>query len=113
MDTTFIGINCDVGLWEERCRACRDCLLTTTGGLCPVSLCPKGMVNGPCGGTRQGKCETDPQRDCVWTLIHQRLAGLDRLENLAPIIAPRDHGGHNLPGRQVHEAYLRRYSAHE
>ncbi|MBI5522352.1 MAG: methylenetetrahydrofolate reductase C-terminal domain-containing protein [Desulfarculus sp.] len=113
VDTTFIGINRDVGLWEERCRACRACVLTTTGGICPVSLCPKGMLNGPCGGTRQGKCETDPERDCAWSLIYERLAGLDRLENLSAIVAPRDHGARSQPGRQVHPAYLRRYSAHE
>jgi hypothetical protein len=113
VDTTFIGVNRDVGLWEERCRACRDCLLTTTGGICPVSLCPKGMLNGPCGGTRQGKCETDPERDCAWTLIYERLAGLDRLDNLSPIVGPRDNGARSQPGRQVHPAYQRRYSAHE
>lgn len=112
VDTTFIGINRDVGVWEERCRSCRSCLLTVTGGVCPVSLCPKGMLNGPCGGTRDGKCETDPARDCAWTLIWQRLAGLDRLENLAPTLPPRDHGLNALPGGQVHPAYQRRYSAH-
>ncbi|MFH1033469.1 MAG: methylenetetrahydrofolate reductase C-terminal domain-containing protein [Pseudomonadota bacterium] len=113
VDTTFIGINRDVGLWEERCRACQDCVLSITGGICPVSLCPKGMLNGPCGGTRQGKCETDPQRDCAWTLIYERLAGTDRLENLSPIVGYRDHGSKGQPGRQVHAAYQRRYSAHE
>ncbi len=113
VDTTFIGINRDVGLWEERCRACQDCLLSLTGGICPVTLCPKGMVNGPCGGTNQGKCETDPQRDCAWTLIYQRLDGLGRLDNLNPIQGPRDNGSRNQPGRQVHPAYLRRYSAHD
>ncbi len=113
VDTTFIGINRDVGVWEERCRACRACLLSVTGGICPVALCPKGMLNGPCGGTRDGRCEADPQRDCAWTLIHQRLADTGRLENLRPIQPPRDHGLAAQPGRQVHPAYERRYSAHE
>lgn len=112
VNTTFIGVNQDVGVWEERCRACQDCMLTTTGGICPLTLCPKGMQNGPCGGTQDGHCETDPQRDCAWSLIYERLSQTGRLDNLRPLVAPRDHSRHNLPGRQTHPAYQRRYSPH-
>ncbi|MCB2188450.1 MAG: methylenetetrahydrofolate reductase C-terminal domain-containing protein [Deltaproteobacteria bacterium] len=113
VNTTMIGINRQVGLWEEKCRACRDCLLTLTGGVCPVSLCPKGMLNGPCGGSRDGRCETDPERDCAWTLIWNRLEAAGRLEQLTAVVPPRSHGPAGLPGRQSHPAYLRRYEAHD
>jgi ferredoxin len=113
VDTTFIGVNEDVGVWEERCRACSACLLSLTGGICPVTLCPKGMLNGPCGGTKDGKCETDPQRDCAWTMIYERLEHTGRLDNLTALQPLRDHPRSHLPGRQVHPAYQRRYSAHE
>lgn len=113
VNTTFIGINDDVGVWQEKCRSCRDCVLSLTGGICPVTLCPKGMLNGPCGGTsEEGKCETDPERDCAWALISARLERTGRLGGLQAIVPARDRLG-ALPGKQVHPAYERRYSAHE
>jgi len=113
VNTTFIGINDDVGVWQEKCRSCRDCVLSVTGGICPVTLCPKGMLNGPCGGTdANGKCETDPERDCAWSLINARLEATGRLDNLIEIVPARERRN-VLPGRQVHPAYERRYSAHE
>lgn len=112
VNTTFIGTNQDVGVWEERCRACGNCLLTTTGGICPLTFCPKDMLNGPCGGTMDGRCETDLQRDCVWSLIYERLSCTGRLDNLRFLVAPRDHSSHNLPRYQTHPAYKRRYSPH-
>ena len=113
VDTTMIGVNSSVGIWDQKCRACQNCVLSLTGGYCPMALCPKNQVNGPCGGAREGKCETDPQRDCVWSLIWQRLEGSGRLESLRTIQAPRDNSTHNLPLKQVHPAYQRRYSAHD
>jgi ferredoxin len=110
VDTTFIGVNENVGVWEERCRACAKCLLTITGGICPKALCPKGMLNGPCGGTQDGRCETDPERECAWSLIYARLESTGRLENLVAIQPPREHASQALPGRRVHPAYQRRYS---
>ncbi len=112
VDTTFIGVNDNVGVWEERCRSCQSCLLSTTGGICPVALCPKGMLNGPCGGTADGQCETDPERACAWTLIYERLSRTGRLENLARLVPLRDNARASLPGRRTHPAYQRRYSAH-
>ncbi len=113
VNTTFIGVNEDVGVWDEKCRACRDCVLTLTGGICPVTLCPKGQINGPCGGTLGGKCETDPDKDCAWTLIYDRLERTGRLGNLETIQPARARAVANLPRRQIHAAYQRRYSAHE
>ena len=112
VNTTFIGVNEDVGVWTERCRSCRDCVLSITGGVCPIALCPKGMLNGPCGGAEKGKCETDRERDCAWSVIYRRLENTGRLANLEEVIEARDHRD-LLPGRQVHPAYQRRYSAHE
>jgi ferredoxin len=78
-------------LWVERCSECGDCILNETGGICPVTLCAKGLRNGPCGGTRDdGTCEADPEKDCAWQLIFNRLRALGRLDRLRKIYAPRD-----------------------
>jgi hypothetical protein len=81
------------GVWpgEERCFQCGDCRLADTGGICPYANCPKFLVNGACGGSDKGKCETDPEKDCVWTLIYERLKNLGKLENLRKIRPPRDY----------------------
>ncbi len=111
VNTTFIGVNEDVGVWDEKCRSCRDCVLSVTGGICPVALCPKGLLNGPCGGTADGRCETDPERPCAWSLIYERLELTGRVDNIRSIIPPRAHARSSLPGRQIHVAYQRRYRA--
>jgi ferredoxin len=80
VDTTFIGVNQDVGWYEERCRSCSACVLAWTGGICPVTMCAKGLYNGPCGGTDQGKCEINQDQPCAWFEIYGRLAGQDRLD---------------------------------
>jgi hypothetical protein len=61
------------GLWpaDERCEACGDCSLNYTGGICPVTCCAKGLLNGPCGGAQEGKCEVDPEKDCGWIKIYE------------------------------------------
>ena len=81
------------GLWpsEERCQACGDCALDYTGGICPIAFCAKGLLNGPCGGAQDGKCEVDPEKDCGWQLIYERLEKIGRLENLKKVYKPRDH----------------------
>jgi len=81
------------GLWpsDERCQACGDCALDYTGGICPITFCAKGLLNGPCGGAKDGKCEVDPEKDCGWQLIYERLQKVGRLENFKKIRAPRDH----------------------
>jgi len=81
------------GLWpsDERCQACGDCALDYTGGICPITSCAKELLNGPCGGSQDGKCEIDPEKDCGWFKIYERLEKLGRLENLQKIYSPRDH----------------------
>jgi ferredoxin len=111
VNTTFIGVAEAAGLWTERCRACGDCLLAITGGICPRTLCAKGLENGPCGGMMNGKCEVDKERSCAWVSIYERLAtedGLDRIESMLP---PADYRRRTKPGKVTHLAYLRRYHA--
>jgi ferredoxin len=81
------------GLWpsDERCDACGDCALDYTGGICPITFCAKSLLNGPCGGAQEGKCEVDPEKDCGWQLIYERLEKTGRLENLRKIRSARDH----------------------
>jgi hypothetical protein len=80
VDTTFIGVNQGVGWYEERCRSCSSCVLGMTGGICPVTMCAKGLFNGPCGGTNKGYCEVSKDQPCAWYLIYERLKMQNRLD---------------------------------
>lgn len=91
-DTLFIGMRTkELGEFYEFCRACGDCMLFETGGICPVTRCAKGLLNGPCGGMREGKCEVDPERDCAWLLIYKRLKAQGRLNLFTKFRPPRNH----------------------
>ena len=90
VDTTFIGINQDVGWYEERCRSCSSCVLGITGGICPVTMCAKGLYNGPCGGTNQGSCEINKDQPCAWYMIYERLANQGRLDNILEFTPAQD-----------------------
>lgn len=90
VNTTFIGVNKDVGWYEERCRGCGNCVLDKTAGICPVTMCAKGLFNGPCGGTNQGSCEINKDQPCAWFMIYERLAKQNRLENITSIFPPAD-----------------------
>jgi ferredoxin len=109
LNTTFIGVAEAAGLWTERCRACGDCVLSLTGGICPRTRCTKGLNNGPCGGMREGMCEIDPERPCAWVLIYDRLAREGRLPQIERVLPPTDFGRQTQPGKVTHPAYLRRY----
>lgn len=88
VNTCFLGVTEERGVWTERCQACGQCILASTGGICPVSRCAKRLLNGPCGGSSSGKCEINPDLDCAWQLIVDRLKELNRLddyEKLTPI----------------------------
>jgi len=80
VDTLFIGLEDEPGNFHEVCAQCGQCVLGETGGICPITACHKGLVNGPCGGTNKGKCEVDKEKDCAWTLIYQRLNAQGRLD---------------------------------
>lgn len=90
-NTSFIGEIERVGQYKEACKACGNCQLGWTGGICPITMCAKGLLNGPCGGARDGKCEVDPENDCAWILIYNKLKEMDKLDNLLEIKEPRDY----------------------
>jgi len=79
LTTTFMGGSDEPGVWREKCRGCGDCLLTSTAGICPIALCAKRLLNGPCGGSRGGYCEVGAETPCAWARIHTRLEKQDRL----------------------------------
>ncbi len=89
VNTDFLGANLDVGEWAEYCQSCGDCVLADTGGVCPIARCSKSLLNGPCGGSADGKCEIDPETDCAWQLIYDRMKTLGRLEKLTEVRPPR------------------------
>ncbi len=90
VNTCFLGATEERGLWTERCQACGQCILAYTGGICPVSRCAKRILNGPCGGSSNGKCEISKELDCAWQLIIDRLKVLDRLDDYEKIFPIKD-----------------------
>jgi ferredoxin len=82
VNTSFMGMSGDQGVWDERCAACGDCRLEDTSGICPITRCTKGILNGPCAGTKNGKCEANKDMDCAWLLIYKRLEQLGQLEKM-------------------------------
>jgi ferredoxin len=99
LDTLFIGVEESPGYFREACAQCGQCLLGETAGICPITACHKGLVNGPCGGTNNGKCEVDKEKDCAWTLIYQRLKEQGRLDLMRKYHPPRNH--HIVPKPRV------------
>ncbi len=99
LDTLFIGKETGLGLFDEVCTQCGTCIIGETGGICPVTSCHKGLVNGPCGGTNNGKCEIDNKKDCAWTLIYNRLNDLNLLDSMRRYQKPRNHQGEPMPGK--------------
>jgi len=90
VNTTFLGVNQDVGWYEERCRSCSSCVLGVTGGICPVTMCAKGLYNGPCGGTNNGSCEIHKDQPCAWYMIYERLEKQGRLDCIMEFTPAQD-----------------------
>ena len=88
LDTLFVGKETALGQFDEICTQCGTCIIGETGGVCPVTSCHKGLVNGPCGGTNNGSCEIDDEQPCAWFKIYERLATQDRLDNILKIKEP-------------------------
>ena len=94
VDTCFIGITEEQGVWTERCQACGQCILASTGGICPIARCAKRMLNGPCGGSENGKCEISilvgRDVDCGWHLIYERLKRLGQVQRFGQPSVDKD-----------------------
>ncbi len=105
LNTLFIGVAEGAGVWTQRCVACEDCLLDQTGGVCPMTICAKNLLNGPCGGTDRGKCEVDGEKDCAWTLIYNRMKKIGRLDRLKKIQPPKDYSVMTKPRKFTHQAF--------
>ncbi len=96
-DTVFGGETISDSFITEYCSLCGECIVEYTGGLCPVTLCAKSLLNGPCGGAKDGKCEVDRTRDCGWQLIYDRLRALGRLDEMREYIEPKRHSKWSRP----------------
>jgi hypothetical protein len=96
-DTLFMGQVESADKFVEVCSACGDCLLEDTAGICPVTRCPKGLLNGPCGGQNNGKCEVNKDLDCVWISIYERMKTLKSTDRLRDIKPPKDYSKFDKP----------------
>ncbi|MBW2000134.1 MAG: methylenetetrahydrofolate reductase C-terminal domain-containing protein [Deltaproteobacteria bacterium] len=90
LNTAFLGETRDQGCWVENCRGCGDCMLYYFGSVCPIARCSKQIMNGPCGGSVEGRCEVNPDVPCAWQLIIERLENFNALERLEEIYPPKD-----------------------
>lgn len=90
LNTSFLGLPVEQGTWSARCAACGDCVLGRFAGVCPIVRCSKSLLNGPCGGSHDGKCEISPDIPCGWQLIYDRLETLGLLDTLEEIVPPKD-----------------------
>jgi len=98
VDTSFLGTNTGPDSWNEMCAACGECIIDQTFGICPIARCAKTLLNGPCGGSHDGKCEVGQDVECAWAKIVERARELGRLEELERVVPPKDwssgrHGG--------------------
>jgi ferredoxin len=98
LDTMFMGKEGPAGRYSEICMQCGQCVLSATGGICPVTVCHKGLLNGPCGGTNDGMCEVGNGRECAWTLIYKRLEAQGRLDSMRKYQPPKSHNATLRPG---------------
>jgi ferredoxin len=90
LNTVFLGILEERGVWSEKCSSCGACVLHDFGGICPITRCAKHMLNGPCGGSREDRCEVRPDIECAWQLIYKRLTNIGQTEKLTNIYPPKD-----------------------
>jgi len=96
-NTVFVGQTERVGMFHEMCRTCGDCVLGETAGICPITQCAKSLVNGPCGGQKNGKCEVDPNNDCAWILIYNKLKEQGALNKMEVTHEDKDNSVHLWP----------------
>lgn len=102
LNTGIFGVPEEQGVWSEKCMGCGNCIIHTTGGICPIARCAKSMLNGPCGGSSNGKCEVNLELDCAWYAIHERLKLQNRLELIEQVSPPKDWSTSHSGGRRVY-----------
>lgn len=102
-NSLFLGTIGPDGNFYEQCSLCGECLLDKTGGICPVTRCAKGLLNGPCGGSVEGKCEVDKNQDCAWVLIYKELEKRGQLDKLKDYQPPKDYEKMRRPHKRVIE----------
>ncbi len=91
LNTLFGAVMDAQGDFYEKCSLCGECVLGITAGICPITLCPKGLLNGPCGGVDKGKCETDKDKDCAWVLIYKELEKKNKIDKIKEIQPAKDY----------------------
>ena len=84
---------------EYDCKQCGECYLNLTGGICPITACSKSLVNGQCGGSKDGKCEVDGSMECGWERIYRRLAQIGRLDVLKYPVQVRNYATDDEVGK--------------
>jgi len=102
-NTLFLGVIKPGRRYEERCTLCGECLLAETGGICPVTRCSKGLLNGPCGGSADGKCEVGDGRDCAWAMINEKLRLLGKEEDIGKVHKARRNMARSRPRKVERE----------
>jgi ferredoxin len=108
LNTQFLGVLEEQAIWTEKCLGCGDCMLAQFGGICPVTRCAKRLLNGPCGGSLESRCEVDSERPCAWQLIYARLKSIGQLDRLEDVVPPKDwssawYGGARKVVRKDHQ----------
>ncbi|MDQ1372162.1 MAG: hypothetical protein QG582_1077 [Candidatus Thermoplasmatota archaeon] len=102
LNTGIFGVPEEQGVWSEKCVGCGNCIIHTTGGICPIARCAKSMLNGPCGGSANGKCEVNLEVDCAWYAIHERLKVQNRMQLIEQVSPPKDWSTSHSGGRRVY-----------
>jgi ferredoxin len=98
LDTIFLGNIRRFGQFEQKCSLCGECILTETAGICPVTTCPKGLLNGPCGGMDEGRCETNAESECVWAQIYAKRVATGSTLQLTKTTPPKNYAKIPKPG---------------
>jgi len=113
LNTGFLGVPEEQGVWSEKCVGCGDCIIHLTGGICPVARCAKSMMNGPCGGSSNGHCEVNLDIECAWYAIHERLKLQKRLDLIEKVMPPKDWSTGHYGGRRTYVREDARLKQHQ
>jgi hypothetical protein len=100
-NTLFGAVMDAQGNFYEKCSLCGECVLDSTGAICPITLCAKGLLNGPCGGMDKGKCEVDKEKDCAWVLIYKDLEKRNKLDEFRKAKGPKDFKKSSRPHKLI------------